>query len=203
MVGPYASHPEDDRVPPAPLRLLVLDGRSPDGRSGRAVADWFVDRARRRAALRTDHVVLHLLGLPLFLTDSGDPVVARWRARVGAADVVAVVTPEYNQSFPAGVKQAIDVVRDEWADKPVGLVTYGGISGGLRAADQLRPVFAELRGVAVRDTVSFVRPWDRLDDRGRLTADAAAEAAADVLLAELERWGGLLREVRADREAAA
>lgn len=190
-------------MPPDPLRLLVLDGRSPDGRSGRAVADWFVDRARRRSALRTDHVVLHLLGLPLFLRGSGDPVVARWRAHVGAADVVAVVTPEYNQSFPAGVKQAIDVVREEWADKPVGLITYGGISGGLRAADQLRPVFAELRAIAVRDTVSSVRPWDRLDDHGRLAADAEADAAVDVLLGELERWGRLLRGVRATREAAA
>jgi NAD(P)H-dependent FMN reductase len=43
--------------------------------------------------------------------------------------------------------------------KPVGFVSYGGVSGGLRAVEQLRLVFAELRAVTVRDTVSFDGAW--------------------------------------------
>ena len=49
----------------------------------------------------------------------------------------------------------IDHADEEWYAKPVALVSYGGISGGLRAVEQLRLVFAELHAVTIRDTVSF------------------------------------------------
>ncbi|MBW3621470.1 MAG: NAD(P)H-dependent oxidoreductase [Actinobacteria bacterium] len=189
-------------MPPSPLRLVVLDARAPGGRSGRAVAEWFRSRARRHPDLELDVVVLAELDLPLFLPPAGHPAVAPHAARIGAADAVVVITPEYNQSFPGGLKQAIDVVRGEWAAKPVAFVTYGGVSGGLRAADQLRPVFAELHAVAIRDTVSFVRPWERL--RGdRFEPDPGADAAAETLLDELTWWATLLREARTGRSAAA
>lgn len=180
-----------------PVRLLVIDGRAPTGRSGRAVADWFVSRARRRPGLDVEHVVVAELGLPLYPPASGHPTLHDWAARVRAADAAVIVMPEYNRSFPAGVKLAVDALQDEWEDLPVGFVTYGGISGGLRAADQLRPVLGELRAVVVRDTVSFAYPWERLDDTGVLDPGDGAEVAADVLLADLERWALLLRRGRA------
>ena len=50
--------------------------------------------------------------------------------RLGAADAFVVVTPEYNRSFPASLKNAIDWHFKEWQAKPVGFVSYGGMSGG-------------------------------------------------------------------------
>ena len=81
--------------------------------------------------------------------------------RLAAADAFVVVTPEYNHSYPAPVKTLIDWHFTEWQAKPVGFVSYGGMSGGLRAVEHLRGVFAELHAVTVRDTVSFHGAWDR------------------------------------------
>jgi NAD(P)H-dependent FMN reductase len=107
-----------------------------------------------------------------------------------------VVTPEYNHSFPASLKNVLDWHHTEWQAKPVGFVSYGGLSGGLRAVEQLRPVFAELHAVTVRDAVSFHMAWERFGEDGAPKDDASV-AAAKVLLDQLGWWGNALREARA------
>ena len=58
----------------------------------------------------------------------------------------------------------LDVVDvAEWQAKPIGFVSYGGLSGGLRAVEQLRQVFAELHAMTVRDSVSLHGPTKRSD----------------------------------------
>ncbi len=76
-------------------------------------------------------------------------------AEVGRADAFVVVTPEYNHSFPASLKQAIDYAYDEWQAKPVGFVSYGCGSEGRHAVDQLRTVFTALHAVTMRDGVGL------------------------------------------------
>lgn len=107
--------------------------------------------------------------------------------RVKAADAVIVVTPEYNHSFPGPLKAAIDNIGPEWTTKPVGLVSYGGLSGGLRAVEALRLVFAEVRAITVRDVVSFHSPWGAFDEAG-YTDNDEAEQAFGQLLAALLWW---------------
>ena len=75
--------------------------------------------------------------------------------RLGQADAFVIVTPEYNHGYPAPLKALIDSSGAEWHAKPVAFVSYGGVSGGLRAVEQLRLVFAELHAVTIRDSVSF------------------------------------------------
>ena len=87
---------------------------------------------------------------------------------LGLADAFVVVTPEYNHGYPAPLKELIDSVNAEWQAKPVAFVSYGGVSGGLRAVEQLRLVFAELHAVTIRDSVSFPGAWEQFDESGVL-----------------------------------
>ena len=92
------------------------------------------------------------------MTGFGQPrpePVAALAPRLAGADAFVIVTPEYNHSFPAVLKNAIDWYHGEWSRKPVAFVSYGGVSGGLRAVQQLRHVFIELSAVPIRDTISF------------------------------------------------
>ena len=59
-----------------------------------------------------------------------------WTASVNAADAFVFVLPEYNLLAAARFVNAIDYLFWEWQYKPVGFVSYGGVSGGLRAAQQ-------------------------------------------------------------------
>jgi NAD(P)H-dependent FMN reductase len=187
-----------------PITLVILIGSVRDGRFAPIVADWFVAQARARADIEVDVVDLIDHPLPLAMPSPGThPSVetARVRdalaARLTAADAFAVVTPEYNHSFPAVLKNALDWFLDEWAAKPVGFVSYGGTGGGLRAVEHLRQVFAELHAVTVRESVSFHTAWTRFDEQGHPLNPEKTEGAAKALLDQLTWWGRALRGARA------
>ncbi|MGW0183953.1 NADPH-dependent FMN reductase [Nocardia sp. NPDC003345] len=182
----------------APLRAAVIIGSSRDGRFAPAVGDWFLARAAAEPALRTSSIDLATTELP-HTFGAPAPAVEDSRSILAEADAFVVVTPEYNHSFPGTLKNFIDLHHREWQAKPVGFVSYGGVSGGLRATEHLRTVFAELHAVTVRDTVSFHNPWQRRDDTGALIGDPAADIAAKTLLHQLVWWGEALRTARAAR----
>src|SRR5258707_4819342 len=116
--------------------------------------------------------------------------------QVGEADAFVVVTPEYNHGYPAPLKALIDAVGVEWHAKPVGFVSYGGVSGGLRAVEQLRQVFAELHTVTIRDAVSFSSAWEQFDSTGLIASPERARRSMSVMLARLHWWAVALRDAR-------
>jgi NAD(P)H-dependent FMN reductase len=117
---------------------------------------------------------------------------------IAGADAFVVVTPEYNHGYPAALKSLIDSYGAEWHAKPVGFVSYGGVSGGLRAVEQLRLVFAELHAVTLRDSVSFASAWEQFDERGALRSPERAERSMATMLARLEWWASALRRARSE-----
>ncbi|MFC4126048.1 NADPH-dependent FMN reductase [Nocardia rhizosphaerae] len=180
-----------------PLRLAVVIGSTRRGRFGPTVADWFVGQAAPRDALTVDIVDVGQLELPHTFGAPAPAAVAAATDTLATADAFVIVTPEYNHSYPGSLKNLIDSHHVEWQAKPVGFVSYGGISGGLRAVEHLRPVFAELHAVTVRDCVALPNPWGRFDEAGRLTDPGDAENAAALLLDQLTWWGEALRTARA------
>jgi NAD(P)H-dependent FMN reductase len=165
--------------------IAVILGSTRPGRLGPAVADWITPHLDQRGDLLVDRI---------------DPAASAERdtlaERLVRADGFVVVTPEYNHSFPAPLKELIDAHGTPWQAKPVTFVSYGAFSGGLRAIEQLRGVFAELHAATLRDTVSLPMVWEHLDNRGRLVPDASAEAAAKTLVERLAWWAGALAEAR-------
>ena len=106
-----------------------------------------------------------------------------------------VVTPEYNHSYPASLKDAIDYAKAEWFRKAIAFVSYGGVSGGLRAVEHLRGVFAELHAVGIRETVSFHGPFNGFGDDGPGDPESASQAA-QIQLDDLVWWATTLRSGR-------
>ncbi|WP_344588080.1 NAD(P)H-dependent oxidoreductase, partial [Actinomadura vinacea] len=178
----------------APVRLAVIIGSTREGRSGEAVARWFADLARGRGDLDVDVVDLADFELPDRYLCAVTPDVAAFTGRVERAEAFAVVTPEYNHSFPASLKQAIDYAYDEWRAKPVGFVAYGHGSEGLYAVEHLRTVFTELHMATVRARVTF----DLLAGApGPPPGGGGPARDAEAMLDQLAWWGLALREARA------
>ncbi|GHH87045.1 FMN reductase [Streptomyces sulfonofaciens] len=178
----------------------MVIGSNRDGRFGPVVADWLLSRLRPRADLDVDVIDLAATDLPTALTSRPSPDVAAELARVSpklaAADAFVVLTPEYNHSYPAALKSLIDWHYAEWQAKPVALVSYGGVSGGLRAVEHLRQVFAELHAVTIRDTVSFHNAGSHFDEEGRHRDPAVADAAARRMVDQLVWWARALRTAK-------
>ncbi|MFE3222578.1 NADPH-dependent FMN reductase [Nocardia sp. NPDC059228] len=177
-----------------PLRLEVIIASVRPQRFAPVVADWFLRRARADTDFEVG--VIDLLGTPLPLNLTDSPEVQAFRQRIGAADAFVAVTSEYNHGYPASLKTAFDSVKREWRGKPIGFVSYGGLSGGLRAVEQLRQVVAEIHMVSIRETVSFHEAKRKFDAEGE-TRDGAAIDAADRMLRQLAWWAAALRTARA------
>ncbi|MBU4617045.1 NAD(P)H-dependent oxidoreductase [Rhodococcus sp. GG48] len=171
-----------------PLRLEVIVGSVRVQRFAPVVADWFVDRPGRG---EFDTAVLDLAEASLPQDLSRTREVDDFTERIGNADAFVVVTSEYNHGYSAALKTALDTVKYEWRAKPIGFVAYGGMSGGLRAVEQLRQVVAELHMVSVREAVSFHQARKHFDP-----ADGAANDAAGRMLTQLAWWGDALRTRR-------
>jgi NAD(P)H-dependent FMN reductase len=182
-----------------PLRVAVIIGSTREGRVGDAVGKWFTGHAEGRQDLVPEVLDLVDFDLPAGLPEQATPAMARFAEQVERAEAFVVVTPEYNRSFPASLKQAIDCAYDEWRAKPVGFVSYGYRSHGLYAVEHLRSVFTELHTVTMRDTVSF-NLLDGTFARDGTPYDTDGQSqAVTTLLDELAWWGLALREARTNR----
>lgn len=86
-------------------------------------------------------------GIPQAITDPSGYAhqhTRDWSARIAPLDAFVFVTPQYNWGIPAGLKNAIDFLFNEWTRKPAMVVSYGGHGGG-RAAEALAVVLQGLK----------------------------------------------------------
>jgi NAD(P)H-dependent FMN reductase len=149
------------------MKLMVIFGSSRQARKGGLVADWARKKAEKDERFDLDYVDLKELVLPFFDEplspfsmkregqDYTNPQGKAWAERVAKTEGVIIVTPEYNHGYPGVLKNALDWVGPEWVDKPVGFISYGGISGGSRVVEQLRTVTIELGLVQVANPIHF------------------------------------------------
>ena len=167
------------------IKVGLVYGSTRKGRFCGVVANWAAQQVAASAK---------------FTLESIDPADAQLsptiQERIGASDAFVVVTPEYNHGYPASLKSLIDSVGAEWHAKPVAFVSYGGISGGIRATEQLRQVFAEVHAVTIRDSVTFSLAWEQFDADGTLKNPDRATRQMQTVLKRLAWWASALREAR-------
>lgn len=171
----------------SPIKVGLVYGSTRAGRFCDTVARW----AAAQIAVRE--------GFALEIIDplaSESLASSELKPRMAACDAFIVVTPEYNHGYPASLKALIDSYGVEWHAKPVAFVSYGGISGGLRAVEQLRLVFAELHAVTIRDSVSFAGAWEQFDANGALRDPERAERSMEAMLRRLHWWAVSLAHAR-------
>jgi NAD(P)H-dependent FMN reductase len=178
------------------ISIAVILGSNRPERACDLVASWALKAMERAGGFETDVVDPAALDLPVRHPREPDSAVQDLRARIGRADASVVVTPEYNHGYPAALKHLIDLVGIEWHAKPVGFVSYGGLSGGIRAVEQLRGVFAELHAITVRDAVAFPNTWERFNAEGQLAEPLRFERQATAMLERVRWWAAVLKAAR-------
>lgn len=183
-------------------RLAVIIASSRPGRIALPVSRWFVPVAKQHPAFEVDLVDLAELNLP-FLDEPNHPRLRRyehahtkaWSERVDAADAFVIITPEYNYGMPAILKNAIDYLHQEWLHKPVGFVSYGGVSAGTRSVQMTKQVISAVRMFPIVTAVSipFVQQFI---ENGELVPNEVMADAAQNMLDELATMEETLRPLR-------
>jgi NAD(P)H-dependent FMN reductase len=156
-------------------KVFIIVGSTRPGRAGRAIADWFYAQAtKQQSGVQFELVDLVDWELPLL----NEPVPPKahmyqyehtklWSAKIAEADGYILVTPEYNHGYPASLKNALDYLYHEWADKPVGFVGYG-LGGGQLAVRQLQQVVKELQMQPLDEQLGIIFEHAMFDERHQL-----------------------------------
>ncbi|MET9023653.1 NAD(P)H-dependent oxidoreductase [Actinopolymorpha sp. NPDC004070] len=183
-----------------PYVLVVVTASVRPDRIGHTVTRWFLRHLSGLTCATVDHIDLATLDLPGRLDGGGDT--DEFTKRIDRADAFVLVTPEYNHGYPGPLKTAIDTPYEQWRAKPLGFVSYGGASGGLRAVEQLRNVMAELHVTTMRTGVMIPNVHDAFDEHGEPRRPEHLEAALAEMVCQLNWWAPALNRARAHQPYA-
>jgi NAD(P)H-dependent FMN reductase len=186
-----------------PLKLNIIIGSTRPGRAGPVVGEWVKNAAIQHGKFDVELVDLADFHLPL-LDEASHPSLQnyqhehtkRWSQSANSADAYVFVTPEYDFFPPASLVNAIQALLKEWSYKPAGVVAYGGISGGLRAAQQLRLLLSNVNIHALPQVVPVPFFAKNIDDEGVFTASEPMNQGLAGMLGELDKWAGALKPLR-------
>ncbi len=152
--GPLITHKTTMAAKSFKVGLIIGSQRTP--RAGPQITTFIQQTIESHLAqpgspsITFDLIDIAALGLPLF-DEPGVPSriesaegyahehTRQWSRRIAALDGFVFVSPQYNWGVPAGLKNAIDYLFNEWKGKPAMVVSYGG-HGGDKCAAQLKVI---------------------------------------------------------------
>jgi NAD(P)H-dependent FMN reductase len=183
------------------LRIAIVTGSTRPGRNNEAVARWIYDLARERQDAEFEIVDIADYNLPL-LNEPMPPSLGQyshahtnvWSEKIASFDAYVFVTPEYNHSTSAALKNAIDYLFHEWNNKAAGFVSYGS-AGGARAVEHLRLILAELMVATVRTQV-LLSLFTDFENFTTFQPHSRHQAQAHLMLDQLIAWGNALKTLR-------
>ena len=184
-------------------KLKIIATSTRPGRKSLLFSTWIKEIAREYPDFETEILDLAEINLP-FLDEPNHPMLRQyvhqhtrdWSAMIEGADAFIIVTPEYNYGFTGVFKNAIDYLHHEWKYKPAGIVSYGGIAGGTRSVQLMKPVLTALSMMPLMEAVHSPFYAKSLDAEGKFVPTEQNIKAAQAMMASLVAWTGALKTMR-------
>ena len=184
-------------------KLKIISSTVRPGRKGPIVASWIEKIAKAHADFEVELIDLGELNLPM-MDEPNHPALQKytkehtiaWSKKIEEADAFIFVTAEYNGNFPASLHNAMEYLVKEWAYKAAGIVSYGGVSAGLRAAASFKGYIPMFKLVPLPEMVNFPFFTKNINDEEVLEANDISLQAADNMLKEILKWTKALEGLR-------
>lgn len=191
------------------LSIAFIVGSSRQGRFADKPAQWLIKIAQGRQDLSAELLDLRDYPLPLFDEPSPpvanpprDPIALAWAKALERFDGFVFITPEYNQSIPAVLKNALDYAFKEWNLKPAAFAGYGAV-GAARAIQHLRLTVAALRMAPISKAVHInMVEFQALRENKPFADFPHLEQSANAMLDELSWWASALKAARSTPAAS-
>lgn len=186
------------------LRLHTLICSTRPTRVGPSVARWFHGIAEKDGTFDAHLVDLKDFDLPVFdepkhprLGQYEHEHTKRWSESVSKADAFVFVSPEYNYGPTPALLNALTYLSKEWAYKPAGFASYGGISGGLRGVQSIKAILTTFRMFPVMEGLAVPSVQSMIGDDKVFKPTDMMEKGALAMLKELHRVSDALKGLRA------
>jgi NAD(P)H-dependent FMN reductase len=185
------------------LKLQTIICSTRPSRVGPVIAQWFHEQATEHGKFETQLVDLAAFKLPVFdepehprLQNYRHEHTKAWSASVASADAYVFVTPEYNYNPPPSFVNAVNYLVKEWGYKPAGFVSYGGVSGGLRAAQAAKLLVTSVKMMPMSEGVGIPNFPQFMDDSQNFRPNDLVVASVKPMLDEMHRWAEALKPLR-------
>lgn len=183
-------------------KIGIITGSTRPGRNSLQVAQWVKEIADKRGDAEYEIVDLKEFNLPMYAEpisaaysqDYKTPEAIPWAQKIAELDGYVFITPEYNHGVTSALKNAIDYLYIEWNNKAAGIVSYGS-SGGVRAAESLRIILAELQVASVR-THPAMSLFTDFVDMHEFKPAGVHEKSVGVMLDQVNAWTNALQPLR-------
>lgn len=179
----------------ANLKIGIILGSTRQGRVSPQVGQWVKGIADKRGDADYEIVDIADYNLPfLGVTDGQEPGIKKWSEKIASLDGFVFIVQEYNHSITGALKNALDLLREEWNNKAAGIVSYGS-TGGARAAEHLRGICGELKIADVRThpTLSLFNDFENMTV---FKPAELHEQTVNTMLDELIAWSKALKTLR-------
>lgn len=173
------------------LKIGIIIGSTREGRVSPQVANWVHAQASKFEGFETEIIDIKSYDLPFVGTGDADPAFGK---EIESLDGFIFVVGEYNHSITGALKNSLDTLRPEWANKVAGIVSYGSL-GGARATEHLRGILGELQIADVRSHVAL----SMFNDFEEWKTFKPQDMHLNNLNAQFEqifRWGNALKSTR-------
>lgn len=189
------------------LNIKVIAGSTREGRFSDKAAAWIAEELKKQEGVAVEVLDLRDYDMPFFNEPSSpsfkqepykNEAVARFTKKIEEGDAFVIVTPEYNHGTSGVLKNALDWVYQEWNNKPVAFVSYGGV-GGARAVEQLRLNAIELQMAPIRTAVHIPGEQYFPVVFGKVNASelfSSLSNQAEAMIAQLLWWTRALKNAR-------
>lgn len=186
------------------IRIAIIMGSTRPGRNGEAIGHWTYDLASKRTDAQFE--LIDLLDYNLPLLDEPYPAQMQqytkehtkiWSEKINSFDGFVFVTPEYNHSLSAALKNAIDFLAMEWKNKVAAYVGYGA-NGAIRSVEHLRQIMGQFQTASIRNQITFSIFTDFENNVFKPAANH--EKTLNSILNQLVIWAGTLRTLRKEKQ---
>ena len=189
------------------FNLKVITSTVRPGRKGPIVAKWIAEQAQASGYFNAEVLDLGEINLPV-MNEPVHPIMKQythehtknWSAKIEEADAFIFVTAEYDYSYPAPLKNALEYLVQEWSTKPAGIVSYSvGAFAGVRAAKELKNDLLSLKCISLAEMVNIPYLDEYISENGSFNPNQQILKAANTLFPALNKWTKGLEFIRKDK----
>ncbi|MFY0255081.1 NADPH-dependent FMN reductase [Chitinophaga sp. 30R24] len=188
-------------------KLKIISATVRPGRKGPMVAQWILEQVNKQGIFEAEVLDLGEINLPL-MNEPVHPIMKQyehdhtkaWSAKIEEADAFIFVTSEYDYSYPASLKNALEYLVHEWGYKPAGLVSYSiGPFAGVRALHTLKTDLLSLKTIALGEIVPIPSLNQFISEEGVFTPNELVHTSTTLMLNQLIRWTKGLKAIKEDK----
>ena len=187
-------------------KLKIISSTVRPGRKGPIIAKWITELASKHGSFEVELLDLGVINLPL-MNESIHPRMKQyehehsknWSSKIDEADAFIFVTAEYDYSYPASLKNALEYLVHEWAYKPAGMASYSmGSFAGVRAVVNLKNDLLSLKTITLGEAVNIPTINQFISEEDIFTPNELISNSAMLMLNQLVRWTKGLKAIKED-----